>query len=277
MPLVIRLHSSSKTQSDLLNLGKNLQFKISNYFEKLSFKYADSLSSVSNFAFYQNSPFIPNYKKVHIYGNSINLEKVNNIVQVGSNVAFNKPYVVFVGRLEILKGILDLTEALPAIFADLNDLNIYFIGKDNSGPIGFKSMVDYIYSKIPLRFKSNLIFKGHLNKDNLYLLMKDADAVIFPSLIETFGYVIIESMAVGVPIISTESGGAQEIIDHSKDGILIPKNNPFEIAQWIIKVVKDRDFAKTLISNAKEKVKSYDVNIITNKVIEHYNAVIDGK
>jgi glycosyltransferase involved in cell wall biosynthesis len=68
-------------------------------------------------------------------------------------------------------------------------------------------------------------------------LMAAADVFVLPSLVESFGLVIVEAMALGRPVIATSAGGPLEIVVHEETGLLVPPANPQALAQAILRLL----------------------------------------
>jgi glycosyltransferase involved in cell wall biosynthesis len=83
-----------------------------------------------------------------------------------------------------------------------------------------------------LEVSGRCIFYGEIKPENIQDFYSKLDFYILPSRDETFGVVVIEAMACGLPVIATKCGGPEEIIS-KESGILIEKENPEELAQAI--------------------------------------------
>ena len=71
---------------------------------------------------------------------------------------------------------------------------------------------------------------------------------------ESFGRVILEAQAAGVPVVATQVGGVVEIIDHEKTGLLVLPKDPDAMAQAVLRLLNDRKFSAELSVNAKKKI-----------------------
>ena len=118
-------------------------------------------------------------------------------------------------------------------------------------------------------------FTGH--RTDIPNIMKSADAVICASsLPEPFGRVIIESMAVGTPAIATDAGGTTDIITDGVNGILVPIRDSKALAQAMLHLSRDRDFAQKLRLAALQSVKDrYTVARHVDQVCKAYRSILD--
>ena len=113
-----------------------------------------------------------------------------------------------------------------------------------------------------LGLENCLEFIGLLPSDNVMKQLSEADIFVLPSIRAENGDMdgipvsLMESMAVGVPTVSTLLSGIPELIENGKDGILVPPGNSAELADAIEKLLSDRNFAEELGRQGTEKVRS---------------------
>lgn len=112
-------------------------------------------------------------------------------------------------------------------------------------------------------------FLGSLNKQQIIDELSDSEALISPSVFETFGVTIIESLAIGRPVIAYDSGGPRDIIREA-DGILIKDNTPESFADAIEKLIKNyRKYNQEDISN--NCLKRFGEDSIYSKLMTYFN------
>lgn len=100
-----------------------------------------------------------------------------------------------------------------------------------------------------------IIFTGFV--DNIIELYADLDLVILPSLFEPFGRTLIEAMAMEKPVIAAAVGGPLEVVVEGETGFLVPPNDPDKLAEALLKILQDKELAKRLGENGKERVKRF--------------------
>ncbi len=99
------------------------------------------------------------------------------------------------------------------------------------------------------------VFSGRrLDMERIYHAM---DIFVFPSICrETFGMVVIEAMAAGLPVIASSVGGVPEIVENGENGILVPPGDPDSLARAIGLVAEEAGLAQRLAANGKKSVET---------------------
>lgn len=191
------------------NAKKGFYGKVYDYFIKKTYKRADKIVVVSEII---KNDLIVNYElpeeKIIVIYNGINLVKVlDNSKEKVDDVNFEKNKVIInVGRMTYAKGQWHLLRVLSKIKEEIPNILLVIIGdyeKDNMEPI---------LTRIIERFNlhENVKLLGY--RSNPYKYMKNSDLFVLTSIFEGFGAVLVESLAVGTPIISTACGGPNEIL-----------------------------------------------------------------
>ena len=96
---------------------------------------------------------------------------------------------------------------------------------------------------------------------------------MFPSLLETFGMVIIEAMASGVPVITSDCPGCRDIVKNNKDGLISKMKNPVSFANNIEKLILDKNLRRKIIRNGLITSSNHDWSIIVKKYLSLYKGI----
>jgi len=164
-------------------------------------------------------------KIITVY-NGINTErfKIINYDVVG-NVK-----LIFVGNLIKVKGVDILLRALNILKTTFKiTLDIY---GDGSNRIKYQDMA------VQLGLSDFVNFKGIVSNDELTAVLNRYSFLVLPSRYETFGIVLIEAMACGIPVIATKVGAVPEVVSDERVGILVEPNSPEAFAEGIKKAIK---------------------------------------
>jgi glycosyltransferase involved in cell wall biosynthesis len=93
-----------------------------------------------------------------------------------------------------------------------------------------------------------------------------SDAFVLPSFIETFGIVLIEAMAAGLPIITSNAPGCNFVTDKGKYGLLVDPENIQSITNCLQVIYKDHNLRKTLSNLSLNRANEFDWNLITESL-----------
>lgn len=123
-----------------------------------------------------------------------------------------------------------------------------------------------------LDIADHVIFTGWI--DDKQAFFNRLDMFILPSHHEPFGIVLIEAMAAGLPCITTDTEGPCEIITQAKDAIMIPKNQPYQMAQTIRDLRVDPQRMLALAENARRTaLDRYDIRQVSRQLETALDAV----
>lgn len=159
-------------------------------------------------------------------------------------------HLVCVSRLAYEKGVDVLLRAIPLIHVSLPSLRVTIIGE---GPE--RVILEHLAQKLGI---SKIVRFAGAQKDTASFIA-DADVYVQPSRFEGWGIAVIEAAAAGKPIVMTDVGCAGEVIFHEKNGIIVPVEDEKALADGIIRMFTDRDFANKLGMAARESVKDVPV------------------
>lgn len=147
---------------------------------------------------------------------------------------------------------------------------------------GVKATDHYAYlmeRKFKLKYAdNNVTFLGANPPEKLVDLLLDADVYVHPSYIETSSISIAEAQILGMPVICCYAGGLTTLVENNKTGLLIPTNDPFDLAHKIVYLSQNKTEAETLGKNARlAAVKRHDKATITSDVMNAYHQIISTK
>ena len=103
-----------------------------------------------------------------------------------------------------------------------------------------------------------VIFPGKLSKENWINLSKDYDIFINTTNIDNTPVSVIEAMALGLPVVTTNVGGIPYLIDHLQTGILVEPNDAKAMSSAIINLIENPETAQNIATNARKKAESFD-------------------
>jgi phosphatidylinositol alpha-mannosyltransferase len=135
------------------------------------------------------------------------------------------PTLLFVGRLEPRKGLAYLVRAFLRLKPAFPRLRLLVVGRDD------RHTQDKAMAMVPPRLRTDLVFVGAVPQADLPSYYASADVFCAPSLGgESFGIVLAEAMAVGLPVVCSDIGGYRDLVHDGVDGLLVPPRDPEALA-----------------------------------------------
>lgn len=127
-----------------------------------------------------------------------------------------------------------------------------------------------------LQLESQIKLMGVLSQDDLLETLKTFDVLLLPSVEEGIANVVLEAMAVGLPVISTDCGGMPEVVKHRETGWLVPVHDPQAIADAILDVSQTQEQElQRITQNAHDFVKmEFNAGDSIQKFLKLYQSVI---
>lgn len=186
-------------------------------------------------------------KKIHLIHNGVEIDRFKPIEAKDIKAEFGlRPDEYIIGtaaRLTRSKGVFELIEAISILSKKRKNIRLIIAG---DGPE--RNSLE-LFAKY-LGVSERIIFAGLRNDiEKIYSAM---DVFILPSINEPFGLAILEAMAVGKPVIATNTGGIPEIIRHEETGLLIEPRSPKAIAEAIDILIEKPEFSKKISQAGKD-------------------------
>jgi D-inositol-3-phosphate glycosyltransferase len=175
-----------------------------------------------------------------------------------------KRVVLYVGRLERLKGADTLIEALAELHArpGFDDVHTVLVGADSgdgarqaSHPRGERGRLEDLATERGVA--PHMTFAGAVPHDELADLYALADVCVVPSRTESFGLVALEAQASGTPVVAAAVGGLLDIVDDGVTGYLVGGREPRDFADRLARVLGDCALRLRLGEAARERAQQF--------------------
>jgi len=211
--------------------------------------------------------------RINVIPNGVDITKFSftfNYWEVRNRFAHESERILlFVGRLVPEKGLDTLIEALPIVLANGLNVKLIVVGE---GPQ--KEAYQGMVNNYDLHQK--VFFAGHIDDWTLRTLYRVADVTVVPSKFEPFGIVALEAMAAHCPLVTTTTGGLNEIVDNGGTGLKVPVDDPNALAWAILRIVRDVGFKNYVVENAYRKcLWNYNWDKIAEWTSGVYDAVLN--
>ena len=142
--------------------------------------------------------------------------------------------ILFVGRLEPLKGVDNLFRAVASL-ENLKSITLSVVGGDGNSQE--KRRLKALAKK--MRLNQTVHFLGPIPQEELPIYYNAADVCVLPSYYESFGFAALEASACGKPVIASEVGGLRTIVNHGRTGFLVPPKRMDLIAERLCELLDD--------------------------------------
>lgn len=174
--------------------------------------------------------------------------------------------VLFVGRLVYEKGPQLLIKAAQLLKSDGVKFAI----------VGDGAMKPYLEDlSRRLGVDGKVRFYGHVSDEELSRLYQQAYLSVFPSLYEPFGIVALEAMGTGVPVIASNTGGLDEIVQDGVNGLKFQNGSAESLAQAIDRLINDVDLRNRIVKSARSSLKRFSWEKAVNATVEVYSRVLE--
>jgi glycosyltransferase involved in cell wall biosynthesis len=162
--------------------------------------------------------------------------------------------VLYIGRLQHLKGPQLLVEAGQSLLESGLKVNFRFVGGDTpSGPFG-RSMTDWCRSRVGPQWRDRFAFEGPRPRATLGRLITGATVCVLPSLWENFSMSAVEAMALGACVVASDAGGFPELIRDGTDGLLFRSGSAAALEAALRRSLSDPSLRQATGSSARARV-----------------------
>ena len=121
-----------------------------------------------------------------------------------------------------------------------------------------------------LHLTEKVIFLGRVNNEDLPIYYSSFNVAVYPSINESFGVAAVEAMSCECPVVASDADGFKEVIENNVTGLIVPRNNVEATANAIITLLEDKQLAKKMGKNGRNRVKelySWESNVDTMSAI----------
>ena len=153
--------------------------------------------------------------------------------------------LLYVGRISKEKNLELLADVFTALIESGFHSYLIFVG---DGP--YRRDLENKLAGFPVQFT------GFLTGEELATLYASSDVFVFPSTTDTFGNVVLEAQASGLPVIVSDEGGPKELMIHNETGYIIKANDKSALVNTLILFIKDREKIKTMGEKARQFIET---------------------
>jgi D-inositol-3-phosphate glycosyltransferase len=188
--------------------------------------------------------------------------------------------VLFVGRIEPLKGLDTLIQAMSALqLKETPRVHLAIIGGDPAASPQEMSAEMARLQKLcdDLSVGQTVVFLGKRDQDKLPYYYSAAELLVMPSHYESFGMVALEAMACGTPVIASEVGGLAYLVKDGETGFTIPDQEPDMLCEKISWLLNDHELRQSMSERAVKYAQDYAWEKITKQIVDVYQDLVGQK
>jgi phosphatidyl-myo-inositol alpha-mannosyltransferase len=177
------------------------------------------------------------------------------------------PTLLFVGRLEPRKGLEHLLAALTTLRRNGTEARLLVVG-GGSGR-------DAPQTRLPEDIRTAVTFLGRVDDHDLPRCYASADLFVAPSLGgESFGVVLVEAMAAGVPVVASSIPGYRSVATDGEDAVLVPPGDADALAAALAGLLDDPESRRRLSDGGRRTAAGYDWSVVAARVREVYTEAL---
>jgi|TARA_B110000008_G_scaffold273472_1_gene307825 L-malate glycosyltransferase len=252
-------------------VGGRVHSSLVKYFSRILVKRADYIRIVSPFLYDPLDKLNIDRKKIFLIpprcdSNLFNRKNIKQ--QKPEQFKANIVNLLFVGNLLIAKGVDILLEAFALILKENSNISLVYVGDG-------EEKIRLIERSIELGIKDKVVFFGKVEYDLVPSLMHYSDILILPSIEEGVGRVILEAMAMELPVIASNVGGIPLVIENQKDGLLFEVGDINTLKKHVLFLINNKSFSNNMSNLAYQKyISNYEYEVSMNKFLNMYRSII---
>jgi len=202
---------------------------------------------------------------VRLWSRGIDTDRFNperRSAEIREAVSGKGPIVLYGGRLVREKDLDDLVTMSGILRRRGESFRLVLVG---DGPLR-----EELERRLP-----DACFAGHREGTELAAWYASADLFVFPSTTETFGNVVLEAMASGVPAVVVDRGGVTDIVEDGRTGRITPANRPDALANATQELLGDLPLRTSMGSAAHEAAAARSWSVINRALVGEYRSLVD--
>lgn len=187
-----------------------------------------------------------------------------------------KDYILYFGRMTQMKGVHILAQALPKVLDQYPQIVAVFVGGEGIAPDG-RTMQHYVAEQLKA-FHDRTLFIKSIRHDKLYPIVKEATAIVLPSLIDNLPNTCLEAMGLGKVVVATTGSCFEQLIEHELSGILVEPNDSDSLAEGIVQALQMSESSRqSMEAKATESINRLRPEKAIPKLIDYYQTLAIAK
>lgn len=201
---------------------------------------------------------------IHVIPNSIEIFDILPVEEISHQFAY-------IGRLVFYKNLEIVIKAIKILEEKYPKIKLVIAG---GGP--HKQNLEFMVNNLNLH--NNIEFRGYVTQEEKLKLLSESKALVFPSLCEGFGLVILEAFAQRKPVLVSDIPPLSDIVSNENTGLVIESHDEHKWAQKLSEIIEFPDRTKKMGYAGREILeKKYNIENMKKMVLEMYGDIIKMK
>ncbi|KXU32643.1 hypothetical protein A0J57_08810 [Sphingobium sp. 22B] len=190
----------------------------------------------------------------------------------------DRQHILMVGRFDYAKGADTMLLAFDRLIARRPSVRLTLVGPDWGmalSPGRALSFKDYVATHLSPRGREGVRFIGRQPPDTIARLRRKAFVTVQASRSETYSYTLVESLAAGCPVISTDWAGAEEMFQAGRQGLLTPMGDPDALARNLEWLMDHPEEAASMADNGRRHCRErFSMEAVGGRMVDWYRATL---
>ncbi len=273
-PVVIKLHTPSYILQKHNFHTLRAHQKVMSSMEIRSIKKADYLTSPSHdLKSCIAQDLRVSEEKIRVIPNPLDLKEFDIPAE---NRKTDTIKILYAGRMERIKGVEILAQAIPLVLKEVKNCQFTFVGADSNTTDQKTSMREFLKKYFfAQQCADQVILLDHKAKEELVKFYQASDIVVVPSFYESLGYVCLEALTCRKAVVVSASGGLNEIVTDGVSGFLVTPKDHRALADRIIRLCRNEELRRQFGEAGRKFVEqNYSIEAAAGKTLEYYESIV---
>lgn len=203
-------------------------------------------------------------ERIGVMQNGVDLELLNVPAVRG-----HRRRLLFLGQWLPAKGIRYLVDAFATLAAELADVELVCAGTGVSREV--------VQAAFPESLRRRIIVRSGFARDELPLILQQADVFVFPSLSEGSSGAILEAMAAGLPMVVTRVGAAPDLLTDGTSALLVEPADADALANAVLRLLRDEALRTALGDAARDRARAFTWDAVNARFSEQLMSIHAGR
>lgn len=183
-----------------------------------------------------------------------------------------RPNILFVGRMDERKGFRHLLRAYPYIKQSFPQARLLVVG-------AYQPEEVVAFARYARRYGlDDIHFVGKVSPEDLRRYYHTATIFSAPSTgSESFGIILLEAMAAGLPVVASGIAGYRSVLTHNKEGLLVEPGDEMAIAQGIMSLLRDPHKRASMAAQGERTAQRYDWSAVAPRILDYYGELVEAR